>query len=79
MGREEMKFQDINKAKNPDLVASLAAMKRAAAAARQQAIQTGTAIIVLRNNKIVRLTAEDLKSELSEGWYAFLIFRSLDD
>ena len=59
---------DINKAKNPDLVASLAAMKRAAAAAaRQQAIQTGTAIIVLRNNKILRLTAEDLKSELSEG------------
>lgn len=55
--------QELNTAKNQDLIASLAAMKRAAALARQQAIQTDTAIVILKDQKIVRLTAEDIRKE----------------
>ena len=58
MGRHEL-----GKAKDKDLVTSVAAMKRAAAMARKAAIQTGTAIVVVRNEKIVRLTADDLREK----------------
>lgn len=58
-----MKPQDISQAKDPDLFASIAAMKRAAAMARQVAIQTGTAIIVFENGKIIRRTAAQLRAE----------------
>lgn len=59
--------QELNSAKNQDLIASLAAMKRAAALARQQAIQTDTAIVILKDQKIVRLTAEDIRKEDRPG------------
>ena len=58
MGRNELA-----KAKDKDLVTSVVAMKRAAAMARKAAIQTGTAIVVVRNEKIVRLTADDLREK----------------
>jgi len=58
-----MRKRDISKAKNPDLRASLVAMHRAAAAARQTAIQTGTAIVIVRDGQVVRVTAEELKQE----------------
>jgi len=56
-----MKPQDLSKARNPDLRASLAAMLRAAELARQTALQTGTAIVVVREGKLVRITAEELR------------------
>lgn len=55
--------QELSKARNPDLRASLAAMLRAAELARQTALQTGTAIVVVRDGKPVRITAEELRRE----------------
>ncbi|MEJ7138548.1 hypothetical protein [Amphibiibacter pelophylacis] len=55
--------QDLFKARNPDLRASLAAMQRAAATARQVAIQTNTAIVVVQGGKPVRITADQLRKE----------------
>lgn len=55
--------KDISEAKNPDLRASMAAMKRAAAMAREVAIQTNTAIIIVRDGQIVRVTADELRKE----------------
>ena len=45
------------------LVTSMAAMKRAAAMARKAAVQTDTAIVVVHGEKIVRVTADDLRKE----------------
>lgn len=57
-----MKQQDLSKAKNPDLRASLAAMQRAAELARRTALQTNTAIVVVQNGKLVRIPAEQLRN-----------------
>jgi hypothetical protein len=52
---------ELAQAKDPDLRGSLQAIKRAAAEARLIAIQTGTSIVIVQNEKIVRITAEELK------------------
>jgi hypothetical protein len=54
---------DISKAKNPDLRATLAAMRRAAEAARQTAIQTDTAIVIVQDGKLVRVSAKELQRQ----------------
>jgi hypothetical protein len=56
-----MTQSDISKAKNPDLRASVAAMRRAAELARRTAIQTDTAIIMVRDGKPVRIPADQLR------------------
>ena len=56
-----MTQMDISKARNPDLRASLAAMRRAAAMARQTAIQTDTGIVIVRDGKPVLISAEELR------------------
>jgi hypothetical protein len=48
------------KAKDPDLFNSLAAMRRAAHSAREQAVRTGTDVLVVRDGRLVRLTADEL-------------------
>ena len=53
--------RDLAEAKNPDLRASLVAMRRAAKMARQTAIQTDTGIIVVRDGKPVRISAQQLR------------------
>lgn len=58
-----MTEKKLHTAKDKDLIASLAAMKRAAALAREQAIQTNTAIILEKGRKIVRMTAADIHKE----------------
>lgn len=58
-----MTQQELNTAKDKDLIASLTAMKRAAALARKQAIQTDTAIVLVKGQKIVRLSAEEIRNE----------------
>lgn len=58
-----MTQQKLSKAKNPDLRASLAAMHRAAEMARQTAIQTNTAVIVVRQGKPVRIPAAQLRED----------------
>jgi hypothetical protein len=56
-----MTQKDLSKAKNPDLRASLVAMRRAAEMARRVAIQTDTEIIVVRDGKPVRISAAELR------------------
>ena len=63
MGRANVKLSDITKAKNQDLIGSVAAMKRTAALARQVAVQTGTAIVVSTNGKLVWHTAKELQAQ----------------
>ncbi|SFW17724.1 hypothetical protein [Nitrosovibrio sp. Nv17] len=58
--------KDISQAKNPDMRASLAAMQRAAESAKQIAIQTNTAIVVVRDGVRMRITAEQLRREHDE-------------
>ena len=56
-----MSQPDISRAKNPDLRASLAGMRRAAALARKIAIQTDTEIVLVRGGKPVRISAAELR------------------
>lgn len=57
-----MTERDLTEAKNPDLRGSLAAMRRAAAMARETAIQTGTGIVMVRDGKPVRISAAQLRA-----------------
>jgi hypothetical protein len=59
-----MNQQDLSQAKDPDLTASLAAMKRAAIAARKMAVQTDTNIVIVKNNQIERISADVLRVQL---------------
>ena len=52
---------DISRARNPDLRASVAGMRRAADLARQTAIQTDTEIVLVRGGKPVRVSAAVLR------------------
>lgn len=65
MGRERMTQQELSKARNPDLRASLAALQRAAELARQAAVQTNTAIVIVQDGKLVRIPAEQLRKGIS--------------
>jgi len=56
-----MNKPDISQARNPDLRASLAALQRAAEMARQTAIQTNTAIVLIQDGKLVKITAQQLR------------------
>lgn len=56
-----MTRKDISRAKNPDLRASLAAMRRAAEMARKMAVQTNTEIVIARDGRPVRITAAQLR------------------
>lgn len=58
-----MSAQDISKTKDPDLRASLAAMRRAAKMARETAIQTNTAIVIVQDGKLVHIPAQQLRRE----------------
>jgi len=58
-----MKASELQHAKNPDLIASVAAIKRAAILARQTAIQTNTAIVVMKDGVLCRISAEELKQQ----------------
>ena len=53
--------KDITQARNPDLRASMAAMRRAAQLARQIAIQTNTGIVMVRDGQCVRISAQELR------------------
>jgi len=58
-----MKPEDILKARSADLRNSLPAMRRAIELARKTAIDTNTAIIVVRDGKRVRVSADELRRE----------------
>lgn len=58
-----MKKLDISQAKSAELRGSYAALVRAGELARDFAIQTNTAIIVMEEGKLVRITAKELLEE----------------
>jgi len=58
-----MNAQDICNAKDPDLRASLAALRRAFELARKTAIQTGTDLVVVRDGQAVRITTKELREQ----------------
>lgn len=58
-----MNAKDITQAKDPDLRASLGALRRAAAMARQTAIQTGTNLIIFRDGRVIRIPPETLRKQ----------------
>ena len=58
-----MNKPDISKAKNPDLRASLAALQRAAQAARDVALQTNTGIVLVQDGKLVKVSAQELREK----------------
>ncbi|WPG36978.1 hypothetical protein [Variovorax sp. EBFNA2] len=56
-----MTRDQLSQAKDRDLPASLIAMRRAAQMARELAVRTNTGIVVQRDQKLVRITAEELR------------------
>lgn len=58
-----MTHQELSQAKDPDLRTSLQAMQRAAELARKTAVQTGTDIVIVENQQIVRLSAYTLAQQ----------------
>ena len=56
-----MTEQELSKAKDPDLIASRSAMTRAADTARKIAMQTRTAIVIVKDRRIVRVTHDELR------------------
>jgi hypothetical protein len=60
-----MTQQELALARNADLRASLSAIQRAALQARRIAIQTNTAIVVMRDGALTRVEAEELRKELA--------------
>lgn len=59
-----MNAQDISNAKDPDLRASMTALRRASALARETALQTNTAVVIVENGKLVRVSSEELRRKL---------------
>lgn len=58
-----MKSNDLSQATDPVLRGSMAALKRAAALARQTAIQTGTALVVMEGGRLIRIPPEELRPQ----------------
>lgn len=58
-----MTKRDLSECKNPDMRGSMDAMRRAAAMARQIAIDTDTGIVLFRDGKVVHISAADLREE----------------
>lgn len=58
-----MKQQELDKAKNKDLAASLIAMRRAARMAREVAVRTDTAIVVAHGQTLVHVTSAELRAQ----------------
>ncbi|MDE2420200.1 MAG: hypothetical protein KGO49_03325 [Gammaproteobacteria bacterium] len=56
-----MNTKPISQAKDPDLRNAQAAMNRAGQAARKIAIQTNTALVVVRNGQLREIPASELK------------------
>lgn len=56
-----MNTEPLSSATNPDLVNSLTALQRAARMAREIAVRTDTHIVIARDGKLVRITANELR------------------
>ena len=56
-----MNDNDLSKAKDPDVRASLGALRRAAQLARKIAIQTETSLVVVSDGRMLRISADELR------------------
>ena len=56
-----MNDNDLSKAKDPDVRASLGALRRAAELARKIAIQTETSLVVVSDGHMRRISADELR------------------
>jgi hypothetical protein len=63
MGRSNVTQKPLAQARDKDIPASWVAVQRAARMAREQAVRTNTAIVVIRDNKLMRITADELRSQ----------------
>lgn len=63
--QESERQEDVSMATSADLRGSLAAIRRAARAARQLAIETNTALVRVQDGVVVRFGAEQLRAELA--------------
>jgi len=54
---------ELSKAKDPDLLASMAAMRRAAKEARRISIQTGTGLMMVVDGRLTILPATQLQQQ----------------
>jgi len=61
-----MKTKDISEAKDADLRGSMAALQRAADSARKTAIQTDTGIVIQKDGKLTRISAQELRKASTE-------------
>jgi hypothetical protein len=66
MERNRMNQDQVAQARDKDLPSSLIAIRRAAQAARDTAMRTGTAIVVWRNGQVVRISASELRQTESK-------------
>jgi hypothetical protein len=62
-----MNPRDISNAKDPDVRSSLTALRRAAALARKEAIQTNTDIVVVKDGRLLVIEAKTLRQEAGDG------------
>ncbi len=62
-----MNTKDITEAKDPDLRASAAALRRAAELARKTAIQTDTNLVIVKDGKLTRVPPHALRATLENG------------
>ena len=58
-----MNANDISNAKDPDLRASLGALRRAAQQARKTAIQTETDPVIVKDGRMQRISPEELRRQ----------------
>lgn len=55
-----MNANDLDKAKDPDVRASLGALRRAAALARKTVMQTNTHLVIMKDGSLQRIAASEL-------------------
>lgn len=58
-----MNANDIANAKDPDLRSSLGALRRAAQQARKTAIQTETNLVIVKDGRMQRISAVELRQQ----------------
>ncbi len=58
-----MKSTDLSEARDPVLRGSIAALRRAAVLARQTAIRTETALVIMEGGRLVRIPAAELRRQ----------------
>jgi hypothetical protein len=61
-----MKTRDISEAKDPDLRTAMVALQRASLLARKTAIQTETHLVIVKDGKLLRLSAEELRQQAEQ-------------